>query len=135
MSIPAYAVAAPFAAAGASGYAAPFSPAQANLILFAVLSLAVVSAPLGFLLPRLISLEASEAGKADPAAALVRCQARVVLSDTMFEAVAVYGLLGRTLGVHLAWSYGLIALAFLLMGINTARVRGWLADLADASRE
>ena len=76
-----------------------------------ILGLGVVSAPMGFVVPRII-------GRVN------RLDARqlLIVTDAFFEAIAIYGFVGIILGVPVTYCYPLMGLSFALLAFQTFNV-------------
>jgi len=100
------------------------APAALNLVLIV---LSVVHIPLGFFLPDWIAgriLPASAGSQGGPEPGILR----LVISDAIFEAIAIYGLVGKFTGMQPMVSCGLMLLGLILLLLNTARVGSWVKE-------
>jgi hypothetical protein len=55
-------------------------------------------------------------------------QVRMIITNAFFESVAVYGLIGRILGLPQNVSVALFALSLVALIINGNRVKGWIEE-------
>lgn len=84
----------------------PFDP----MIGYLLVGIGLIQIPLGFLLPVMLKKSSNP-------------PVLFIISDATFEAIAIYGLVGAFLGMPLLWADGLMALAFVMLAINTIRLR------------
>ncbi|HOE97061.1 MAG TPA: hypothetical protein PLS90_03600 [Candidatus Sumerlaeota bacterium] len=94
------------------------APAQRTAALLLIV-VAVAQIPAGFMLPALLwNLTASRG--------LARVKLMAILSDALFESIAMFGLVGPYVGMSQMMGYGLMLLATVMLGMNTARIRVWI---------
>lgn len=100
----------------------------------ALLALAFVSAPVGFLLPVLMTMRADppDSGAAD---FLARRQTAMILGDAVLESIAIYGLIGAFVGMPSAACYGLMAFSAALMVARVGSIRGWIDEYQTRLKE
>ncbi|MCE5229999.1 hypothetical protein LLG95_10440 [bacterium] len=82
----------------------PYDPIVSNILIF----IGILQIPIGFLVPKI--------AKSYPAVALI-------LSDAVFESIAIYGLVGPLFSMATPAAWALIGLSFVLLAANTLRLR------------
>jgi len=89
-----------------------------SIVSYMPVILALVTIPLGFVLPLL----AGRMGGAGTTGGVGILLVKMILSDAIFEAVAIYGMIGPFLGTPLWICYGLMGLSFALLAVNSLRI-------------